>query len=82
MKINLKKDSEDTANNNIIKEVNDFVYFGNKITANGDSTIDIQCRINNCQLSNMRNLRVTIHQDPNLNQDIHNKHNWSPPTWF
>lgn len=32
MKINYKRDIEVTANSNIIKEVNAFVYLGSKIT--------------------------------------------------
>lgn len=56
MKINSKKDIEVTANNNRIEVVNDFVYIGSKITANGDSTIEVQYRITKAR-ANFANLR-------------------------
>ncbi|XP_062572479.1 uncharacterized protein LOC134234432 [Saccostrea cucullata] len=45
MKINTKIDKEVTANNNRIEEGDNFIYLGNKITANGDSTMDVENRI-------------------------------------
>lgn len=55
MKINSKKDSKGTANNNRTEEVNDFVYHGSKITANGDSTVDVRYRITKAR-ANFANL--------------------------
>lgn len=55
MKINFKRDSEVTANSNIIEVVNAFVYLGSKITSNGDSTIDVQYRITKAR-ANFANL--------------------------
>ncbi|XP_062615396.1 uncharacterized protein LOC134277126 [Saccostrea cucullata] len=45
MKINTKIGKEVTANNNRIEEVDNFIYLGSKITANGDSTMDVENRI-------------------------------------
>lgn len=58
MKNNSKKDSEVTANNNRIEDDNDFVYLGSKITANGDSTMDLQYRITKAcaYFANLRNI--------------------------
>ncbi|XP_061191532.1 uncharacterized protein LOC133199675 [Saccostrea echinata] len=44
MKINTKIEKEVTANNNRIEEVDNFIYLGSKITANGDSTLDVENR--------------------------------------
>lgn len=51
-----KDGSQVTANNNRIEDVNDFVYFGSNITANGDSTIDVKYRITKAR-ADFRNLR-------------------------
>lgn len=64
MNINSKTDSEVTANNNKIEEINDFVYLGSKITANGDSTMDIQYRVTKAR-ANFENLRI-IWKSPSL----------------
>lgn len=76
MKINPKKDIKVAANNRI----EDFVYLDSKITANEDSTIDVQYRVTKARANKQQ--EVIQHQDPNQNQDIQIKNNWSPPTWF
>lgn len=52
MKINPKKDIKVAANNRI----EDFVYLDSKITANEDSTIDVQYRITKAR-ANFANLQ-------------------------
>ena len=51
MKINAKENSQVTANNNKIEEVDEFTYLGSKITANGNSTKDVQFRITKARAS-------------------------------
>ena len=58
MRINTKIDKEVTANNNSIEEVDNFTYLGSKITANGDSTMDVENRISKARaiFANLRNI--------------------------
>lgn len=63
MKIYSKKDIEVTAYNNKIEEVNDSMisYTLQQDHSNGDSTIDVQCRITKANLRNIwksSNMRI------------------------
>ncbi|XP_048759469.1 uncharacterized protein LOC125669065 [Ostrea edulis] len=45
MKVNNKTEREVNIGNNVVEEVSEFVYLGSKITADGDSTSDVESRI-------------------------------------
>ena len=45
MKVNNKIEREVTIGNDVVEEVSEFVYLGSKITADGDSTSDVESRI-------------------------------------
>ena len=84
MKINARNEEPLTINNTALKEVDEFVYLGSKITSDGNSEKDVDSRISKAKgaFAALHSVwKINAHQGAYKTQNLQEQCICIPPVW-